>query len=148
MISLKDWFTAFSLYSKKMTLIRKLSKLIHLWKKKIDGSSSYDMRAWKYNVSDYLLWINYMVFMFAHLLNLFYRAVVSLNEKNRCMGISAKNQATTNVKNTISCFKRLMGRRFDDPQVQREINHHFTPYQIVRGQSGETLIQVLVYFSF
>ncbi|WAQ98137.1 HSP97-like protein [Mya arenaria] len=55
---------------------------------------------------------------------------VSLNEKNRYMGMSAKNQATTNVKNTISCFKRLLGRKFDDPQVQREINHYFTPYKI------------------
>lgn len=66
---------------------------------------------------------------------------VSLNEKNRSMGTSAKQQATTNVKNTISCFKRLIGRKFQDPQVQDEIKNYPKPYTIVEGKSGETMIQ-------
>ncbi|KAH3839734.1 heat shock 70 kDa protein 4-like [Dreissena polymorpha] len=68
-------------------------------------------------------------------------AFVSLMENSRCMGVSAKNQSTTNVKNTISCFKRLLGRRFKDQQVQKEKNHYFHPYDIVEGPAGETLIQ-------
>lgn len=66
---------------------------------------------------------------------------VSLSEKNRTMGVAAKNQATTNVNNTISCFKRLIGRRFDDPQVQQEIKTYLKPYTILAGSAGETLIQ-------
>lgn len=66
---------------------------------------------------------------------------VSLNERNRCMGTSAKQQATTNVKNTISCFKRLIGRQYQDPQVQDEIKNFPKPYAIVEGKSGEALIQ-------
>lgn len=66
---------------------------------------------------------------------------VSLNERNRCMGTSAKQQATTNVKNTISCFKRLIGRQYQDPQVQDEIKNFPKPYTIVEGKSGEAMIQ-------
>ena len=58
------------------------------------------------------------------------------------MGTSAKQQATTNVKNTISCFKRLIGRQYQDPQVQDEIKNFPKPYAIVEGKSGEALIQV------
>ena len=60
------------------------------------------------------------------------------------MGVSSKQQATTNVKNTTSGFKRLIGRKFSDPQVQDEIKNFPKPYSIVQGKSGETLIQVLL----
>ena len=59
------------------------------------------------------------------------------------MGVSAKNQATTNFKNTVSCFKRFIGRRFKDPQVQNEINHYPKPFKVTEGPGGETLIQVI-----
>ena len=59
------------------------------------------------------------------------------------MGVSARQQATTNVKNTVSCFKRLLGRKYKDQQVQDEIKNFPKPYTIVEGKSGETLIQVI-----
>ncbi|KAL4230085.1 Heat shock 70 kDa protein 4L [Mactra antiquata] len=68
-------------------------------------------------------------------------AYISLNEKNRSMGTAAKNQATTNVKNTLTCFKRLLGRQFSDPQVQAEINDYLKPYKIISGQADDTVIQ-------
>lgn len=60
------------------------------------------------------------------------------------MGTAAKNQATTNLKNTITCFKRFLGRTFNDPQVQKEIKTYLKPYSVVAGEggAGETLIQV------
>ena len=71
-----------------------------------------------------------------------FSSYVSFNEKSRAMGVSSKQQATTNVKNTISCFKRLIGRKFDDQQVQDEVKNFPKPYSIVRGGAGETLIEV------
>ncbi|OWF53905.1 heat shock 70 kDa protein 4-like [Mizuhopecten yessoensis] len=69
-------------------------------------------------------------------------AYVSMNEKNRCMGVSARNQNTTNLKNTVSSFKRLIGRKFNDPLVQEELKGYFKPYEVVEGPEGEILIQV------
>lgn len=66
---------------------------------------------------------------------------VSMSERNRFVGVSAKNQATTNVKNTITCFKRLLARQFSDPQVQHEIKNFPKPFEIIQGPGGETLIQ-------
>ncbi|XP_045204095.2 heat shock 70 kDa protein 4-like [Mercenaria mercenaria] len=66
---------------------------------------------------------------------------VSLGEKSRSVGTAAKNQATTNLKNTITCFKRFLGRSFADPMVQNEIKTYLKPFAVVAGTSGETLIE-------
>ena len=60
------------------------------------------------------------------------------------MGISAKNQATTTVKNTVNCFKRLLGRPFSDPHVQTEMKMYQKPFTVKAGPNGETLVQVCV----
>ncbi|KAK3607630.1 hypothetical protein CHS0354_010679 [Potamilus streckersoni] len=67
---------------------------------------------------------------------------VSLNERNRCIGVSARNQCITNYKNTVSCFKRLTGRRFKDPQVQHEINAYRVPFKVIEGLGGDAFIEV------
>ncbi|KAK3099409.1 hypothetical protein FSP39_004026 [Pinctada imbricata] len=67
---------------------------------------------------------------------------VSLMENNRCMGVSAKNQSVTNFKNTLSCFKRFLGRQFKDPYVQKEMNDYTKSFQIVEGPSGNVLFKV------
>ncbi|XP_050688436.1 heat shock 70 kDa protein 4-like isoform X2 [Eriocheir sinensis] len=46
---------------------------------------------------------------------------VAFGEKNRVLGVAAKNQMTTNMKNTVHCFKRLLGRHYRDPKIQSEI---------------------------
>ncbi|KAI4493155.1 hypothetical protein M0802_009572 [Mischocyttarus mexicanus] len=46
---------------------------------------------------------------------------VAFSGKNRVLGVAAKNQMVTNMKNTIYGFKRLLGREYSDPQVQREL---------------------------
>ncbi|XP_066589095.1 heat shock 70 kDa protein 4 isoform X2 [Prorops nasuta] len=46
---------------------------------------------------------------------------VAFSGKNRVLGVAAKNQMVTNMKNTIHGFKRLLGRKYNDPQVQKEL---------------------------
>lgn len=46
---------------------------------------------------------------------------VAFDGKKRIIGVAAKNQQVTNMKNTVGCFKRLLGRKFNDPHVQREL---------------------------
>ena len=67
---------------------------------------------------------------------------MSMNEKNRCMGVSAKNQNTTNLKNTISGFKHFIGKKFADKGVQHELKSYFRPYEVKEGPDGGILIQV------
>ncbi|KAK4306265.1 hypothetical protein Pmani_021888 [Petrolisthes manimaculis] len=47
-------------------------------------------------------------------------ACVAFGEKNRVLGVAAKNQMTTNMKNTIHSFKRFIGRQYRDSRVQAE----------------------------
>jgi molecular chaperone DnaK len=64
-------------------------------------------------------------------------SVVALNPKSgeRYVGQTAKRQAVTNPENTIFSVKRLMGRKYDDPEVQTAINR--LPYKIVKASNGD-----------
>lgn len=46
---------------------------------------------------------------------------VAFADKNRILGVAAKNQQVTNMQNTICGFKRLIGRKFNDPHTQNEL---------------------------
>ena len=59
-----------------------------------------------------------------------YRTMVGFGPKQRCMGVSAKNQQVTNPKNTVGGFNHLVGRRFSDPFVQEEIKRF--PFEVIQ----------------
>ena len=50
-------------------------------------------------------------------------------------GAPAKRQAVTNPKSTLYAVKRLIGRRFDEPEVQKDIK--LMPYKIVKNDNGD-----------
>jgi molecular chaperone DnaK len=57
----------------------------------------------------------------------------------RLVGQSAKRQAVTNPENTLFAIKRLIGRRFDDPMTQKDIN--LVPYKIISGDNSDAWVQ-------
>ncbi|MFZ4407702.1 MAG: Hsp70 family protein, partial [Paracraurococcus sp.] len=58
----------------------------------------------------------------------------------RLVGQSAKRQAVTNPNNTLYAVKRLIGRRFDDPVVNKDIA--LVPYKIARAPNGDAWVEV------
>jgi len=56
------------------------------------------------------------------------------------VGQSAKRQAVTNPQNTLFAVKRLIGRRFDEDVVQRDID--LVPYKIVKADNGDAWLEV------
>ncbi len=56
------------------------------------------------------------------------------------VGQSAKRQAVTNPQNTLSAVKRLIGRKFDDEVVQKDIK--MVSYQIVKADNGDAWVEV------
>ena len=56
------------------------------------------------------------------------------------VGASAKRQAVTNAKNTIYAVKRLIGRKFDEKETQKDIK--LMPYKIARADNGDAWIEV------
>ncbi|MDP3093235.1 MAG: molecular chaperone DnaK [bacterium] len=68
-------------------------------------------------------------------------SVVSLTKANeRLVGILAKRQAVSNPKNTIYSIKRLMGRKYSDPEVQRD--KKILPYEIRESADGGVEIKM------
>ena len=55
-------------------------------------------------------------------------------------GASAKRQAVTNAKNTLYAVKRLIGRRFEEKEVQKDID--LMPYKIVKADNGDAWVEV------
>ncbi len=56
------------------------------------------------------------------------------------VGKAAKRQAVTNPHNTLFAIKRLIGRKFDDPVVQKDIE--MVPYKIVKADNGDAWVEV------
>src|SRR4030095_5709351 len=57
----------------------------------------------------------------------------------RLVGQIARRQAITNPENTVFAVKRLVGRRFGDPEVQKAMK--IAPYRIVDGDNGDAWVE-------
>jgi len=68
-------------------------------------------------------------------------SVVAFTDDNEVLvGQPAKRQAVTNPKNTIFAVKRLIGRRYDEEAVQKDIK--LVPYKIVKADNGDAWVEV------
>jgi molecular chaperone DnaK len=68
-------------------------------------------------------------------------SIVAYTEDGEILvGASAKRQAVTNPKNTLFAVKRLIGRRFNEEMVQRDIK--MVPYQIIKADNNDAWIEV------
>ncbi len=68
-------------------------------------------------------------------------SIVAYTEDGEILvGASAKRQAVTNAKNTLFAVKRLIGRRFEEKEVQKDID--LMPFKIVKANNGDAWVQV------
>ncbi len=66
-------------------------------------------------------------------------SVIAYTDGETLVGQPAKRQAVTNPENTLFAIKRLIGRRFEDEEVQRDIE--IMPYKIVRADNGDAWVE-------
>jgi molecular chaperone DnaK len=64
---------------------------------------------------------------------------IDVDTKSEIVGITAKNQMVTNPEQTFYSVKRLIGRKFDDPEVQKDINNF--PFNVRKSSKGGVEIQ-------
>jgi molecular chaperone DnaK len=68
-------------------------------------------------------------------------SVLAITESGeRLVGQIAKRQSITNPDNTVFSIKRLIGRKFDTPEVQEAVKH--LPYKIVKAENGDAHVQI------
>ena len=67
-------------------------------------------------------------------------SIVAYANDEILVGASAKRQAVTNPKNTVYASKRLIGRKFDEQAVQKDID--LMPYKIIKADNGDAWVQV------
>lgn len=67
-------------------------------------------------------------------------SIVSYTNNEILVGAAAKRQAVTNPKNTIYAAKRLIGRKFKEPSVQKDLD--LMPYKIVEAANGDAWVEV------
>ena len=67
-------------------------------------------------------------------------SIVAYTDSEILVGSSAKRQAVTNPKNTVYAAKRLIGRKFKDKEVQKDIK--IIPYSIIKADNGDAWVEV------
>lgn len=67
-------------------------------------------------------------------------SIVAFKDGETLVGQSAKRQAVTNPQNTLFAVKRLIGRRYDEQAVQKDIG--LVPYKIVKADNGDAWVEV------
>ena len=67
-------------------------------------------------------------------------SMVAFTDNERLVGSAAKRQAVTNPENTLFAIKRLIGRRFNSPEVSKDREH--VPFKIIEGDNGDAWVEV------
>ncbi len=67
-------------------------------------------------------------------------SMVAFTDTERLVGFPAKRQAVTNPENTLFAIKRLIGRRFNSPEVEKD--KALVPFKIINGDNGDAWVEV------
>ena len=67
-------------------------------------------------------------------------SMVAFTDDERLVGFPAKRQAVTNPENTLFAIKRLIGRRFNSPEVEKD--KALVPFKIINGDNGDAWVEV------
>src|SRR5947209_4921673 len=68
-------------------------------------------------------------------------SIVAMNKSGeRLVGEVAKRQAVTNPENTVYSIKRFMGRKYDDPEVDRD--RRLVPYKVIRASNSDAWVEI------
>lgn len=67
-------------------------------------------------------------------------SIVAFTDAERLVGQPAKRQAVTNAANTVFAVKRLIGRRHDDPAIQKDAKN--LPYKVINGGNGDAWVDI------
>mgnify|MGYP003342421915 CR=1 FL=1 len=67
-------------------------------------------------------------------------SIIAYTDNEVLVGAAAKRQAVTNPKNTIYAAKRLIGRKFEEDAVQKDIA--LMPYSIVKADNGDAWVDI------
>ena len=66
-------------------------------------------------------------------------SMVAFTDTERLVGAAAKRQAVTNPENTLFAIKRLIGRRFNSPEVEKD--KKLVPFKIIEGENGDAWVE-------
>lgn len=66
--------------------------------------------------------------------------VAFTQDGQKLVGTPAKRQAVTNPENTVYATKRLIGRQFSDPAVQKDLKH--LPYKVIKNSNGDCWVEI------
>ncbi|MBV8665373.1 MAG: Hsp70 family protein, partial [Burkholderiaceae bacterium] len=67
-------------------------------------------------------------------------SIIAYTDDEILVGAPAKRQAVTNPKNTLYAVKRLIGRKFEEKEVQKDID--LMPYAIAKADNGDAWVEV------
>ncbi len=67
-------------------------------------------------------------------------SIIAFTDNGGLVGAAAKRQAVTNPENTLFAIKRLIGRRFDSPEVEKD--KQLVPFKIIPGDNGDAWVEV------
>ena len=67
-------------------------------------------------------------------------SIVAYTDSDILVGASAKRQAVTNPKNTVYASKRLIGRKFKEQAVQKDID--LMPFEIMEAKNGDAWVRI------
>eukprot|EP00894_Picocystis_sp_ML_P003558 jgi/Pico_ML_1/54075/g4500.t1 len=67
-------------------------------------------------------------------------SMVGFGAKQRNLGTDASAAETMNTKNTVAQLKRILGKKFQDPELQKDMAYF--PFRVVEGTNGKAMVQV------